>query len=256
MSNIIQKPSGAVTLHGHENLDASDYRPPKVTIGQPTSKTEGAAGKFVFSTGEMREQLLEVVPILATKTRVLYAKDYGKKAARCSSDNFFSPADRIQDPVCGQCAERVGNKTEVVCPAAKWGDKHEDKAEVARKLGMPNSFKPLCAESVNILLIDKDGLLPYWLTLQKTQIEVAQKQLFTAYMMRGLPFYAASIDIKLQKISNSNGTWFQVWFSNINKLENHEKFEGIYRMFSGRAEKDLAELHREADEANSEEAPF
>lgn len=258
MSNIISKPSGV--LAGHENLDASDYRPPKVTIGQPTSKTEGAAGKFVFSTGEMRESLLTIVPLLATKTRVLYGEGFGKKSARCGSDNFFTPASRIENPVCTKCAEKSGSKIEVVCPAAKWGDRHEDKALVAEKLGVKNTFKPLCTESVNLLLMDKDGMLPFWLQLQKTQIEIAQKQLFTAYMMRGLPFYAASIDIKLQRISNERGNYYQVWFSNITKLSDDaaSKFEGIYNVFSGRAERDLASLHADQDKENDalEDAPF
>jgi hypothetical protein len=106
--------------------------------------------------------------------------------------------------------------------------------------------------------MDKDGLLPYWLGLQKTQIEVVQKQLFTAYMMRGLAFYQASVDIKLQKISNERGTFYQIWFSNIQKLDDAsaEKFKNIYQSFSGRAEKDLAELHAEQDASHGEEPPF
>jgi hypothetical protein len=258
MSNIVPKQAGQMILAGHESLDASDYRPPKVTIGQPTSKGEGVVGKFAFSTGERRESLLEVVPILATKTRVLFGKGFGNKAATCASDNFFKPADRIENPICDRCAEAVGNKAEVVCPAAKWGDKHVDKAQVAKNLGLENSFKPLCQESVNLFLMDKEGLLPYWLSLQKTQIEVVQQQLFTAYLMRGLPFYQASVDIKLQKISNDRGTFYKVWFSNIQKLDDltAEKFKGIYNMYSGRAEKDLADLHAEQDASHGEEPPF
>jgi hypothetical protein len=244
MSNLVDPKTIAATFW--DTMEVKDFTVPRVELGQNVGKigSGGKAGKFVFNTGEVRDSMLECKLLVPTKTRVLY----GAGSARCASDNFFNPSDRIQNPVSANC---------LTCPVAQWGeDPLKDKVAEETKPKNYNPKKPLCNETYNLLMADKDWNL-FFIKFQKTQLKIVSEKLFTRlrYNFGANPPYEVAFDLKSVPVDD---TYFNIEFDNFRVIPDEQKTvaQDAYMSWSSRAKDVLAKQHKEMDESHDEPIPF
>jgi hypothetical protein len=219
------------------NLEpAKDFAIPRVDIGQPTSK--GEAGHFNFNNGRS-DKVLKACKLLApTKTRVLYS---GDNASRCSSDDYYSPSQRVKDPISSNCMS---------CYASDWGEDHE-KVMLAKEIGKQGSINPpLCKETYNILMLDEENA-PFFIKFQGTQLKVVSQKLFSMLQFNFgnvLP-YLVEFDMRLDLIQGSGKKYFSTVFENFKQVGETDVDEVTkkWENFKSVAMSILAKQHEDMD---------
>lgn len=243
MSNLPADPRALSTMFW-KDMSQEDFSVPRVVLAQGMGKHKLSQGKFVYNTGTILPSLEGCKLIVPTKTRVLY--NFNNKA-RCSSDNFYQPSQRIANPVSESC---------LTCPVGTWGEsdlKNKIAEEIKPKSYNPN--KPLCNETYNLLMADKNWNL-FFIGFQKTQLKAVSEKLFTRlrHSFGGNAPFHVSFDIT----SHPVGEYYNVEFNNFKLLDEDERAKGAeaYQNWHDRAQGVLARQHKEMDDAKEEEIPF
>lgn len=235
MSNLPVDPREAASdFWGNSNLESKDFAIPRVTIGQATT-SKGEPGKFNFNSGVSLDSMPGCKLIVPTKTRVLYN---GDGPARCRSDNSYQPSQSISAPISDNC---------LTCFAAQWGTDDPAKIALADELRVQEGQrnKPLCAETYNLLMADKDWNL-FFIAFQKSQLKIVSEKLFSRIKSMGLPGYMVSFDMDLQRITGGGKTYYSVVFDNFQETDD-ETGKEIYAQWSRRAQDELAKQHDTMD---------
>lgn len=233
-----------------DGLDVGTIRPPHVTLGQPmTDASRGKPGNWNYSTGNSVPEILSVKLILVKKGRVLFN---GNARARCKSDNFHEPSRYVEQPISHSC---------ITCPAKDW-QVNPIKQGIAKELNLRANTdlnKPLCTESLSLLLADSDWL-PFWGKFMKTQIKVVSQQLLTRirYNFFKEPHWGVSFDMRTNLVQGAGSKYYSAVFENFKVLspEEQDKGKALVQMFSKRAEEILSEEHEAMDVKHDAEAPL
>ena len=102
----------------------------------------------------------------------------------CRSYNFFTPDPEIEEPVSPACVEKVqrGNKIILnqVCPDCKW----------------VNRQRPPCDEMFNLLCLDVNEMLPFWINVGGASIK-AVKQFISAIGVRRKKLWEFQVEFSL-----------------------------------------------------------
>ncbi|MGO9372703.1 MAG: hypothetical protein ACLQBD_11465 [Syntrophobacteraceae bacterium] len=142
---------------GLEGLDPGSMMIiPRIKIVQPTSK-EGTEGKLrVNLTGDEFDDLAIVV-VKAFQGRTFWDPDPKSDKVLCRSYDFMNPDPAIEKPYNDVCAVHTTNAKnqkvlKVLCPEGQWkGATHQE--------------KPSCGEIINLLCIQSEDLLPFWISM-------------------------------------------------------------------------------------------
>jgi hypothetical protein len=157
---------------GFEGIDASAFVIPRIKIVQPTSK-EGTAGALRINLTGDEFTTLPIIVIKAIQGRTMWDPDPKSDEVLCRSYDFLTPDSSIEKPYSPTCAKKITNlrKQEMispVCDQAKW---HGDE-------------KPACAENYNLLCLQAEDMLPFWITLHGASINVVRKYLSAIALRR------------------------------------------------------------------------
>jgi hypothetical protein len=161
---------------GLEGLDASSFVIPRIKIVQPTSK-EGTPGTLRINLTGDEFSDLPVIVVKAIQGRILWDPDLTKEKALCRSYDFMTPDPSIENPFSSACAKRVKNLRgqDILTPAcdqAKWiGEK-----------------KPECSETYNLLCLQAEDFLPFWISLAGASIAPVKKYLSAIALRRSRLF--------------------------------------------------------------------
>lgn len=249
MSNLVSKNGGAmVAADFWGNMDTSDFSIPHVKIGQPMSK-KGKAGEYNFSNGATLPVIKGVSLLVPMKTRVLYGKGLNDKA-RCSSDNYHTPATRILEPISPSCLN---------CFAKEWGDEDPRKVSLARELERKGNIKsPLCKDTYNPMLVTEDGK-PFFIQFQGLALKVVSEQLLSRlrYDFARVPPFLVAFDMGLTQAKDTEYKVYIPTFENFRVLDGEaaEKMQNLWSAYSESAASRLAEAHAQMD-ADKDEVPF
>ena len=214
-------------------------------IGQATSRGKVKIGAFNYQDRpdwEPTEKIEHAVLLKVVRTRVLYGKTF-ESPARCGSDDFNKPSQRIKNPVSSSCH---------LCPASQWVENLDyDGADVRDALINELTPKkvtnaPLCTTTYNLIVVDK-RMFPFVLQAQRTQIKNVDINLINRLRFSGQRIFAQAFDLGLRKIENSDGTWYEYTFENFRPSENVEEFQRFHSMFKTSGEQVLAEQHAAMD---------
>lgn len=203
-----QLPAEVGDFTGYEGLGEESFIIPRMKIVQPTSK-EGEAGTFLINlTGEAFKEV-EAVFIKAERGRVMWNKaDTDAREPLCRSFDFITPDDRIENPPCDKCAERItqGNKSilKQVCPKSMWGS---------------DNSRPECDELFNILLAMTDGT-PIWFSFSGAQIS-SVKRYISAIALRRRRLFEFKTTMTLKAVTEPH-RHYVVTFSAPQLLEDDE----------------------------------
>lgn len=214
MSNLPTIKNSSVSMGA---LDiGSIIRPINCVLTQATSKVpDNEKGKFKFSTGELRDELKQVVVLAVQPSRVLYGKVLGGDP-RCASDDGVHIAKRIKDPVHAGCNG---------CPMAQW-ELNPEKTKMSIELGKVIKPAPLCRNQYMLLILDQGSLVPYWLAVHDAQMKTVQQQLLTGALHRGCTeTFMVAVDIKITTKTGKGNAWHEVYFSNMTKLEDFTHYQ-------------------------------
>jgi len=186
---------------GLEGLDPNTYIIPRMRIVQPTSK-EGTAGNFRMNLTGEEFVSLRVVGVKAEAGRVLWDRDGGGQEPICKSNDGFFPAEDVTEPVCSACLEVVKLKggremSRPVCPKAQWGEDHA---------------RPECDATYNLLCLNAEDDLPFWLTLSGTSIS-AFRRFVSAIHLRRRKLFEYEVEISLDQKAGDKGKYFVAKFS-------------------------------------------
>jgi hypothetical protein len=162
---------------GLEGIDVSAFVIPRIKLVQPTSK-EGTAGMYRINLTGDEFTDLPIIVIKAIQARTMWDPDPKSEEVLCRSYDFMKPDSSIIKPYSPICAKKITNlkKQEVltvVCPQGKW-----------RKDEKGNDVKPECAETYNLLCLQAEDLLPFWITLAGVSIGPVRKYLSAIALRR------------------------------------------------------------------------
>jgi len=233
MSNLV---TTGKPLSSMANLSTTDFTFERCVIGQPMTKRY-EPGKFCLTTGENTETLENIVPLYVTKSRVLFSQK--EQGAYCKSDNGCEPSPGAKNIVYqGPCE---------YCPASKWGEDDPEKQQLCLKLGKPLGNAPLCKETYNLWFVFENSSQPVCLSLMGSQVSAA-KSLFSAFAMRGLELFQAKVTLKLKKIEQKQGIYYQMYFEGVEKLDDCTLYENIFTALTRKAESMLADANEKSDQ--------
>lgn len=174
-------PQELATFTGLEGLDASSFVIPRIKIVQPTSK-EGTPGTLRINlTGDEFEEI-PVIVIKAIQGRIMWDPDPASEEVLCRSYDFLTPDPAIENPYNSLCVKRVRNLRgqEIltpVCDQAKW-----------RKNAKGEDVRPDCNETYNLLCLQSEDFLPFWVTLGGASISPVKKYLSAIALRRSRLF--------------------------------------------------------------------
>ncbi|MGC8495055.1 MAG: hypothetical protein ACP5SH_25335 [Syntrophobacteraceae bacterium] len=166
---------------GLEGLDASSFVIPRFKIVQPTSK-EGTPGTLRINLTGDEFASLPIILVKAIQGRVLWDPDQKNDKALCRSYDFLTPDPSIESPFSPVCAKKVLNlrRQEVltpVCPQAKWNKDSKGK-----------DVKPECNETYNLLCLQAEDFLPFWIALGGASIAPVKRYLSAIALRRSRLF--------------------------------------------------------------------
>jgi hypothetical protein len=166
---------------GLEGLDPSTVMIiPRIKIVQPTSK-EGTEGKLRINlTGDEFDEI-PLVLIKALQGRTYWDPDPKSDKVLCRSYDFMIPDSSIEKPFNDTCAVHTINLKKqrvlkTVCHEAQWTGSADSQK------------KPTCAETFNLLCIQAEDLLPFWITLAGVSLRPA-KSYISAIALRRCPLW-------------------------------------------------------------------
>ena len=186
---------------GFEGIDSSAFVIPRMKIVQPTSK-EGTQGRLRINLTGDEFAAMDVVIVKAMQGRVLWDHDNaGNEKPLCRSSDFLHPDASIENPPSPECVRRVTRTTKKtmlkpVCPNAGWN----------------GTEKPACGETWNLLCIQKDEFLPFWLSVAGTSIAPVRRYL-SAIALRRCPLWQFETVISTDEQKGDRGRYFVVKFN-------------------------------------------
>jgi len=210
--------AGKVEMLGLEAFDTGDLVIPRYKIVQPTSK-EGTPGVFKNNLTNDETDKVNVVVIAASKGRVCWGENLDEDPI-CRSSDGLHPADNIETPINSICGTKEdGKRFEPVCQNAQWRDKNE---------------RPLCNEVINLLCINRDDQVPFFISLHGTQLKPVRAYL-SALGLRKKSLYEYQATLGLKETSNHKGKFFVIQFANLkeNSPEDKEIYRTLFFQFAG-----------------------
>lgn len=228
-----------------EDFDTEDFTMPRVTIGMG-SPTKGKVGHFNSSTGESFSELSNVSLLGRTPGFVLYG-GLGAVPARCASNDGINPHSGIENPV---TAPEDGGCS--ACYANKWGpdarkDALRDQAHLTR-----GGDKPICNQTLSLLLAGSDGM-PFVLLTKTHNVKVVREFLFTGLRMRAaahrLEPYGMAFDLRLLALSGL-GNRYQLVVENWQRVlgDRLQANRGLYEAFGPKAQMIVSHQHKALDD--------
>jgi len=196
----VQIPEELQGYTGFETIDPSAFVIPRMKIVQPTSK-EGTQGRLRINLTGDEFAALDVVIVKAMQGRVLWDHDNaGNEKPLCRSSDYLHPDSSIENPPSPECARQVTSTTKKtmlkpICPNAGWN----------------GNEKPACGETWNLLCIQKDEFLPFWLSLAGTSIAPVRRYL-SAIALRRCPLWQFETVISTDEQKGDRGRYFVVKF--------------------------------------------
>lgn len=188
---VFQQSMGGFT--GSEDMTMADLVVPRYKIVQPTSR-KGEAGCFYKSLTEESVPAIDAIVIRNQKGRAMWEAN-NMEAPVCRSNDYFHPDPRIENPKSPICCD--ANQKQL-CPYGEWTDK---------------KTPPPCGMTYNLLCIDRDEMMPFWITLHGKNIEPI-KRLNTTAQMRGKgKYYIFDVTLTLEQQINDKGKFFVVKIS-------------------------------------------
>lgn len=242
MSNIEKKGTQAVGFW--DNLNSSDFNPPTVVMGQPTSR-KAITGEFNFSTGHHQPVFKNCKLIIPDKGRVMFGKGFDD-AAICKSDDFYTPSSFVEKPVSADCLK---------CPLSQWGEDNPVKKQYFEKY-RGNSGKlnqPLCKETYNCLMAD-ESWKPFIIQFRGAQLKRVSDLLYTRlrYDFFEHPPYAVSFSMGLEKVGDS--AFYSVCFDDFKLMGDNDIVIGekIYLQNKATFRDILSKKHDDSDNEKRE----
>ena len=171
-------PEELVGFSGLEGIDASTFIIPRIKIVQPTTREADATpGKLRINLTGDEFGSIPVILIKAIQGRTLWDPKPGSDIILCRSYDFLKPDSSIEKPYSDYCAKKVKNLRgqdvlSIACDCAKW---HGD-------------TKPECTENYNLLCLQNEDLLPFWITLHGASISPVRKYLSAIALRRSRLF--------------------------------------------------------------------
>lgn len=208
----------APELLGLEEFDSADLVIPRFKITQPTSQ-EGTPGNFRNNLTNEEVEELNVVVLSAGKGRVFWSENIDEDPA-CRSSNGLVPSENIEEPVNSECGKKdAGQRFEPVCEYAKWGEQ---------------GARPLCNETINLLCVNRDDMVPFFISLHGTQLKPVRAYL-SAVGLRRKSLYEFQATLKLKEKNNGKGKYFVIQFENLteNSQDEKETYRALYFQFAG-----------------------
>ena len=101
----------------------------------------------------------------------------------CRSSDGLNPSDDVESPVNKVCGTKdAGKRFEPVCPNAQWKEKSE---------------RPACDEVINLLCINRDDDVPFFISLHGMQLKPVRAYLSAIGLRkRSLCEYQATFDLE------------------------------------------------------------
>jgi len=196
----VQIPEELQGYTGFETIDPSAFVIPRMKIVQPTSK-EGTQGRLRINLTGDEFAALDVVIVKAMQGRVLWDHDNaGNEKPLCRSSDYLHPDSSIENPPSPECSRQVTSTTKKtmlkpICSNAGWN----------------GNEKPACGETWNLLCIQKDEFLPFWLSLAGTSIAPVRRYL-SAIALRRCPLWQFETVISTDEQKGDRGRYFVVKF--------------------------------------------
>lgn len=197
----VQIPEELQGYTGFETIDPSAFVIPRMKIVQPTSK-EGTQGSLRINLTGDEFAAMDVVIVKAMQGRVMWDQgNPGNEKPLCRSSDFLHPDSSIENPPSPECVRQVTSTTKKtmlksVCPNSGWN----------------GSEKPACGETWNLLCIQKDEFLPFWLSLAGTSIAPVRRYL-SAIALRRCPLWQFETVIATEEQKGDRGRYFVVKFT-------------------------------------------
>ena len=197
----VQIPEELQGYTGFETIDPSAFVIPRMKIVQPTSK-EGTQGSLRINLTGDEFTSMDVVVVKAMQGRVMWDQgNPGNEKPLCRSSDFLHPDSSIENPPSPECVRQVTSTTKKtmlkpVCPNAGWN----------------GTEKPACGETWNLLCIQKDEFLPFWLSLAGTSIAPVRRYL-SAIALRRCPLWQFETVIATEEQKGDRGRYFVLRFN-------------------------------------------
>ncbi len=159
--------------------------------------------------------------LAATKGRVCWGENIEEDPV-CRSSDGLRPSDDVEKPfnqVFG--AKNAGKRFEPVFPNAQWKEKSE---------------RPACDEVINLLCINRDDDVPFFISLHVMQLKpVRAFRSAIGLRKRSLCEYQASLPLK--ETTNHKGKFFVIQFGDLkeNNAEEKEVFRRKSFQFANRS---------------------
>lgn len=200
------QPGERSEMLGLESFDAGDLVIPRYKIVQPTSK-EGTPGVFKNNLTNEEKDRINVVVLAASKGRVCWGENIEEDPV-CRSSDGLMPSEEVErpiNPVCG--TKENGKRFEPVCPNAVWQD---------------NNQRPACDEVINLLCVNRDDQVPFFISLHGMQLKPVRAYL-SAIGLRRKSLHEFQTTLTLKETTNHKGKFFVVQFGEIKESEAGEK---------------------------------
>ncbi|MBL0732222.1 MAG: hypothetical protein JJW03_05145 [Desulfosarcina sp.] len=170
--------------NGLGDTPPEDLIVPRLKVGQDNSLEEDVASKwFIDISGDTADEM-DLTVLRRVKGRCLLPEDYDPdNKPLCKSDNFITPV-LIEGltPMADTCDE---------CSYSKWTKKSNGKPK-----------PPRCDEVWHFLIIDRECLMPAWMSLKRTAMPAA-KRITSMLNLRGkvkkMPCWEFSFKAKIEQ---------------------------------------------------------
>lgn len=238
MSSTALVPSGnntALAVAATAGLGGFSISPSGIAMVQKTSQVEGAIpGKFRDRDSGNHFDELTVIPLQFRITRVLFPPltegGFGSEPI-CRSDDGQYPANNAAVPQCTSCANCDNG------PKA-WNTYKQTKQ------------KPSCQEKLQLMFIDRDTSLPYYITFGGMSVGTMKriaKSILKDVMVAGKKgierrIYDYTFKMKPQFIQGPMGSYYVVGVSDLKVVANPGEFGPLFEEFV------LKQKEQEADE--------
>lgn len=228
---LAQEGTGFGGLEGLEGATMASFKIPRRVIAQPQStwtEEKGVQSGTLVSTlddGDFKEEI-DGILLRAHPGRIYFESPTDDRPA-CGSDNGLVPASRFQDPPSDKCVTRHIKGEDSVCEFSAWN---------TGKDGKPKP--PPCQASWNLLILDRDDGVPFWISVKGTSFQSA-KSLFSsinkeAIEAKSTKLCCCSFTLDLVRREKPK-PYYLTRFSNFKQLEEEEAGAALemFARFSG-----------------------
>jgi hypothetical protein len=198
--------------------------PSPLELVQRTTQVEGAIpGKFRDKESNMHFDVMEIIPLAFSKSRVLFPPGGDlQKEPLCRSNDGFVPANNVLQRQASRCD---------LCPRGSWEGYNKSTGE----------GKPDCAEQLKLLFIERSTGLPYHITVKGrslTPMKMFQRTLAKFNKISqgkglNLNIFDYTTTMKSLPVKGPKGSYFVVQFAPpvAIKEEDRGKFGPLYEAF-------------------------